>query len=198
MKKYLAEALGTGVLALVVGLSLSGGVGAFPLSTAVLAALTVGFFVYSIGQISGAHLNPAVTVGAWAIGKIESNEAFKYITAQVMGAVVALATLQALTVAPVVSAGAGALTGAAEFLGTFILTFGIASVVFGKVSSQLSGVVIGGALLLGIALSALLGANGVLNPAVAFVIGSFNFMYLVGPVLGGVAGMALCRFLYKI
>ena len=53
--------------------------------------------------------------------------------------------------------------------------------------------VVGGSLLLGIAVAALLGSNGVLNPAVALGIGSFNVMYVLGPILGSVLGMQLYK-----
>ncbi len=61
--------------------------------------------------------------------------------------------------------------------------------VYGKTPSGLSGVVVGGSLLLGIAIAAGFGSNGVLNPAVAFGIGSFGLMYIAGPILGAVCGM---------
>lgn len=66
MNKYIAEAIGTFALTLAVGLSLAG---EFPVSTPILAALTLGLFVYSVGHLSGTHLNPAVTIGAWSIKK---------------------------------------------------------------------------------------------------------------------------------
>ncbi len=197
MQKYLAEALGTGLLAFIVGLSLVSGADAFPLSTAALASLVVGIFVYAVGGISGAHLNPAVTLGILSIGKISRLDAIVYIVSQVIGAVIALIALQSLTLAPQIGAENTLLTGFAEFLGTFTLTFAVAVVVLGRVNSAVSGLLIGGALFLGIAFSVLLGANGVLNPAVAFVIGSFNLMYFFGQILGGVLGFFTYRYLQK-
>ena len=87
IKKYLAEALGTFTLALVVALSI---VTKFPIATPILAGLVLMLFVYSIGHISGAHINPAVTIGLWSIKKIKTNEALAYIVSQFIGAGIAL------------------------------------------------------------------------------------------------------------
>ncbi len=186
MKKYVVEALGTGALTLVVGLSLAG---SFPVPTPLLAALTLGLFVYTIGHISGTHINPAVTIAAWSIGKIETQTAALYVAAQAVGAVGALMLLEQFVVLPELTIVSTVTVGIAEFLGAFFFTFGIASVVYGKTPSELSGVVVGGSLLLGIAIAAGLGSNGVLNPAVAFGIGSFGFVYIVAPIVGAVCGM---------
>ncbi len=187
MKKYVGEALGTAVLTLVVGLSVAG---VFEVGTPVLAALTLGLFVYSLGHLSGTHINPAVTIGAWSIGKISNDDALKYVIAQGLGAVVALFTLQTmLPEMATLKVGTGWETGVAEALGAALFTFGIAAVVYGKVHNSMSGAVVGGSLLLGISVAALLGSNGVLNPAVAFGIQSFSLMYVLGPVVGAVLGM---------
>ncbi len=195
MKKYIAEALGTFTLALVVALSLAGH---FPVSTPVLAALVLGLFVYSIGHISGAHINPAVTLGLWSIKKIKSADAVNYIIAQAVGGAIAL-FLASYVGSVGVSAGtvvANSLqVGLAELLGTFFFAFGIASAVYGKTPVEASGLVVGGSLLLGITISALLGANGVLNPAVALGIGSFGVMYVVGPIVGSILGMQAYKYL---
>ena len=186
MKKYIAEALGTGTLALVVGLSLSGD---FPVSTPVLAALVLGLFVYSVGHVSGTHINPAVTIGLWSIEKINTTEAGKYIIAQLLGAGAAMLLLQNLMMGETMMIGGDFSTGLAEAMGAFFFTFGIASVVYGRAASNFSGMVVGGSLLLGITVAALMGSNGVINPAVALGIGSFGTMYILGPIVGAVLGM---------
>jgi glycerol uptake facilitator protein len=192
MKKYIAEALGAGTLTLIVGLSLAG---TFPVSTPVLAALTLGLFVYSLGHVSGTHINPAVTIGVWSIGKISNKDALWYIAAQFFGALVALGLLGEFDMVTGLDVEGSFLIGVAEMLGAFFFTFGIASVVYGKTPSSLSGLMVGGSLLLGIATSAMLGANGVLNPAVAFGISSFGVMYILGPVIGAVLGMQAYKYL---
>jgi len=55
--------------------------------------LTVVTMAYSIGHISGAHLNPAVTIGLWAGGRVKSSDVFPYIISQVCGGLFAGAML---------------------------------------------------------------------------------------------------------
>ena len=192
MKKYIVECLGTFALTLAVALSLSG---SFPVSTPVLAGLVVLLFVYSIGHISGTHLNPAVTLGLWSIKKINSTDALSYIVAQFVGAGLALMVSNRVGDPLELIVSNYWTVGFAELLGAFFFTFGIASVVYGRVQNNFGGLVIGGSLVLGIAFAALLGSNGVLNPAVAFGIGSFGLMYVLGPILGSIIGMQAYRAL---
>jgi len=192
-KKYVAEGIGTFVLTLVVALGLAG---VFPVSVPILAALTLGLFVYTLGHVSGVHLNPAVTLGLWSLNKISTDETIKYIAAQCVGAGVVLMVLPSLIPdVRVLTTATDFATGFAELLGTALFTFGVAAVVFGTVPSEQSGLIIGGSLLLGIAVAVLLGSNGVLNPAVALGIGSFNIMYVLGPIVGSMIGMRLYRYL---
>ena len=92
MKKYFAEFLGTFVLVF-------GGVG-----SAVLAGTKIGFagialafglsllaMVYTIGPVSGCHINPAVTFGVFLARKIGAKDAVGYVIAQVLGAILAAA-----------------------------------------------------------------------------------------------------------
>lgn len=94
MKKYAAELVGTFVLVF-------GGVG-----SAVLAGSHIGFvgvsfafglsllaMVYTIGPISGCHINPAVTLGVLLAKKIGTKDAIAYMVAQVVGAIIAAAVL---------------------------------------------------------------------------------------------------------
>lgn len=189
IKKYSAEALGTFILTLVVALGLAT---ATPVSVPILAALTLGLFVYTLGHVSGVHLNPAVTIGLWTLKKISTDDAIKYCAAQCIGAVTVLMLLPSLVpeVRDLVVL-ADFKTGLAELIGTALFTFGVAAVAYGKTPGSMSGVVVGASLLIGIVAASALGSNGVLNPAVALGVGSFNVMYVLGPILGSVLGMML-------
>ncbi len=207
MKKYIAEFIGTFILTLAVVSSLvvEGGI-----PTAIVAGITLGLFVYTIGRLSGTHINPAVTLGALTLKKISKQNAFAYILAQFAGAALAVICLGLANVGVPVKANAwgdfSTIIFLSEVVGTLIFTFGIASVVLAKESGKSSSVIgetsstvlapfiIGGSLALGVTIASLFG-NGVLNPAVAFGIGSLNLEYLLGPILGSIAGMWLFKTL---
>jgi aquaporin Z len=63
------------------------GVGIGLLGVALAFGLTVLTMAYAIGHVSGCHLNPAVTIGLWAGGRIKAKEVLPYIVAQVVGAI---------------------------------------------------------------------------------------------------------------
>lgn len=97
-KKYIAEFFGTLALVLVgCGAITIGGFGdAFPLGILPIAlafGLTVTAMAYGVGAISGAHLNPAVTVAMWVGGRIRTEDVAGYIIAQCVGAIAAAALL---------------------------------------------------------------------------------------------------------
>lgn len=200
IKKLLAEALGTFALVFIVMTAISMGSGITPL----LAGLTLGLFVYMVGHISGTHINPGVTIGAWSIGKIGWKDGIGYILAQFIGASLAMFALHAFipessTIIP--SVINGGLSGQseiiimiAEALGMFFFTFGIASVIYKKTPENLSGTVIGLSLTLGI-LFASVASAGILNPAVAMSLGAFNWVYIVGPIIGSILGMQAYKYL---
>lgn len=194
MRKYIAELLGTFALTLVVLLSLSSG--SFPVVTPMLAALTLMLFAYSIGPISGAHINPAVTIGLLAIGKTDFKDAFFYIISQFLGAAAAVGLIGLLGMQmPTAGASVDSSVLIAEAFGTFFFTFGIAANAMGRVSDTITGFIAGGSLLMGISIAASIGSAGILNPAVAFGLQSFSVPYVLGPVLGSVFGMLVYRLI---
>jgi glycerol uptake facilitator-like aquaporin len=191
-RKLIAEAFGTFGLALAVLASLH--LGTSVVTTPVVAGLTLALFVYSIGERSGCHINPAVTLGLWSINKIKTAEAIRYIIAQVIGAAAAylIATAFITTLSLTLLPESLDLF-LAELMGTLFFTFGIAAVVYGRVSSQVSGIVVGGSLLLGIIIALAFGSAGVLNPAVALAVGTINLSYILGAIFGAMLGMNLYR-----
>jgi len=169
--------------------------GKFPVPTPVVAGLALMTCVYTMGAISGTHINPAITIGLLSIGKIGVKDAVGYVVAQFAGAGLAIAVRAFLVTGPTGAVAAdAAVPFVAEILGTFWLAVGVASVVHGNAPGEASGVVIGGSLLLGIAVAGH-GSNGVLNPAVALGIGSVSVTYLLAPILGAVAAMWVYRLI---
>ena len=99
-EKYLAEAFGTfcmvfaGTGAIIVNEVTSGTV--THVGVSLVFGLVVLAMIYSIGHISGAHLNPAVTLGFLSIGRLTWREAVNYILAQAMGALLASLALKVI------------------------------------------------------------------------------------------------------
>ena len=191
--KYIAELLGTFLLVLAVTFAIE-----FPLGApaAVVGSVTLMLLVYTIGTVSGAHVNPAVTLGMLSIQKIALPEAVRYILAQLLGATLAIGVRHFI---------AGAPTAAfaeeihfpeyfAEFLGAMILTFGVATVALGKVDKTVSGIVVGGSLFVGLMLATPF-SLAILNPAVAMGLQVVTMPYVISPILGGIAGAHLRRYL---
>ena len=156
--------------------------------------------VLVIGNISGAHVNPLITVGAWATKKISSVRAVGYIIAQVLGAMLAFVVLNAfISQAPEVSAELQAygqtaptlFTASAlpegkeivvlftELIGSLVFAFTVASVTADKKKQEMavaSG--IGGGLfvasLVGGSAASVVSATAILNPAVAISLQAFT------------------------
>lgn len=194
--KYIAEFVGTFALSFVVLAAVSQ-ILPLPVAVPVIAGLTLGLFVYTIGGVSGAHLNPAVTIGLWSIKKINNRDAIAYIIAQIFAGAVAIVLARTLGMDNP-EAVTGSFTSSlffAEALGAFFFAFGIAAIVYSKVSDQMSGVVIGGSLLFGILLASFAGSAGILNPAVAFALNAVSVMYIAGPIFGAVVGFHAYRYL---
>ncbi|AND64226.1 aquaporin [Flavobacterium covae] len=184
MKKNIAEFIGTFWLVL-------GGCG-----TAMLAAnfgnvgvgltgvsfafgLTVLTIAYSFGHISGAHLNPAVTIGLWAGGRISSKEILPYIISQIAGAIFAAGVLYVIVTGNGGAIGDFAANGYGEhspgkynmvaaIVTEFVMTFMFLLIILGATDSRantsFAGIAIGLALTL-IHLISIPVTNTSVNPA---------------------------------
>jgi aquaporin Z len=98
MKKYFSECLGTFWLVLCgCGSALLAAtfpeVGIGLLGVSLSFGLTVLTMAYAVGHISGAHFNPAVTIGLWICGRVEKKDILPYITAQIIGGILAAGVL---------------------------------------------------------------------------------------------------------
>jgi glycerol uptake facilitator-like aquaporin len=159
---------------------------------AAIAGLTLTTIVLTIGRVSGAHVNPAITIGLWTLRKIETTTAIVYIAAQLLGAAVALRLFQYLQNDALQNI-AGPFEWrifVAEAVGALVFSFGVAAAVTQKLQGLRAAFAIGTSLMLG-AIIASTASNGILNPAVALGLNSWSLTYLAAPVLGAVLGMNL-------
>jgi len=223
-KKLAAEFLGTFWLVL-------GGCGsavlaaAFPsvgigwAGVALAFGLTVLTMVYAIGHISGAHLNPAVSIGLWAGGRFPAREVIPYVVVQVIGAVVAAAVLYVIATgqADFDLAGGFAANGygahspagysmTAGFVTEVVMTFMFLVIILGATHklapASLAGVAIG----LGLTLIHLISipvTNTSVNPArstsQALFVGDWAlgqlWLFWLAPILGALIAGAVYRWL---
>lgn len=193
----IAEFLGTTVLAVAVYSMVART--SFPLFAGLAAGLCAALFTVTVGHISGAHLNPAVTIGLWSMRKIAASKAVVFIAAQMLGGLAAWMLIKYLIGQDIEALASSKFEGkvfVAEALGAFIFTFGVAAALLEKLSIGRTALVIGGSLLLGI-LVASLGSNGVVNPAVALGIQSWNWAYATGPLLGGILGVSFYGLVFN-
>ena len=194
--------------------------------------LYVGFalvgIVLAIGALSGSHVNPLVTVGAWATRRITGMRALAYLVAQVLGGLAALGIMSAfIGGAPKVAADA-AMYGQqastlfevaklvdgkewylffAELLGASVLGFAVANALREKKERIAAAFTVGfglfSALVIASVAAGYVGGNAVVNPAIALTLTAIDWsdfklwsvaIYVVAPLIGGVAGF----FLYDV
>jgi aquaporin Z len=168
MNKYIAEFIGTFFLVLTIGCTVvGGGSGVIP-PLAIGAALMV--MVFAGGHISGAHYNPAVTIGVLIRGKVMAADVVPYIVAQILAAMAAATAVKFLRagvdVTPIAPRVGPALL--AEFLFTFALVYVVlnAATAEGTSGNSFYGLAIGMTVMTGaFAVGDISG--GAFNPAVA-------------------------------
>jgi len=208
MKKIVSEFFGTfalvfaGTGAIVIN-DVSGGVIGH-VGIALTFGLSVLAMIYALGDISGAHLNPAVTLGFFAAGRFERRHLLPYIVSQCLGAIVASLLLRILflkhpTLGATLPAGSQLQSFILEIVLTAVLMFVILSVSTGaKEKGITAGIAIGAVIgLEALFAGPICGAS--MNPArslaPALVSGHLAdlWIYLLAPVLGACSSVLLCR-----
>ena len=234
LQKGLAEMFGTGVLVLIgpgsipaALLLINGGNGKAVFTMADLGfiglafAVAIAAMVYTIGHISGCHINPAVTLAFAVTKRIAWNEAAVYIIAQFIGGI-----LGALGIALIFGASAASTIGfgptnfseavtsypqaiAIEALGTFLLLMVImGTAVDGRAPAGWAGLIIGlivagEVIVMGPITGPSLNPARTFGPAILQVLfgGSYNLthliVYFVGPIIGGILGVVFYDFLTR-
>ena len=152
MKKYIAEFIGTFVLVLVAcGVAVV--TGANIVATAIAFGLVIVAMAYSIGNVSGCHINPAVSFGMWLSKKMSCKDFVWYVVAQILGAIAGAAVLGVLLGSFDALGADGFGTGhlatnawlaiLVEVILTCIFVLTILGVTSKKENSSISGIVIG-------------------------------------------------------
>ena len=215
MKKYLAEMIGTMVLVLMgCGTAVSLNCGVDPASvigTAVAFGLAVVAMAYTIGGISGCHINPAITLGCLLTGRISGKDAAMYMVFQVIGAFIGSALLALLVsgLAPEgTTTGANTCAGGVVngLIAEIVLTFIFVLVVLGTTDSKVgtgnfAGLAIGLSLIL-IHLVGIHYTGPSVNPARSIAPAVFQggealsqlWVFIVGPFIGA----ALSAIVWKV
>lgn len=219
MKKYLAELVGTFVLTFLgCGAAVALGCGADTASivgTAIAFGLAVVAMAYTIGGISGCHINPAITLGCFLSGRMTAKDCGMYMVFQVIGAILAAAVLAGIvgTVGPEgiittkTGANACAFGVANGLIVEIVLTMIFVLVVLGATAktngatNNFAGLAIGLSLIL-IHLVGILFTGTSVNPARSIGPALFEggqalselWVFIVGPLVGG----ALAACIWKI
>jgi glycerol uptake facilitator len=225
-QKLVAEVIGTAILVFIGAGSVPLTVfltGSQPFGSAELSTISFAFAfaifaaVYSVGHISGCHINPAVTIALLATRKIDLATALPYIVAQLIGALVGAGLTYVILIgndpaalglgAVSVNANAGNVVGfLAEVIGTAILVFTVfGAAVDGRAPAGFAGLIIG-FIVYGVIILVGPITGAALNPArqigpelLGGLIGAKThldqlWVYIAGPIVGGLAGAFLYEF----
>ena len=209
-QRALAEAIGTfglvfaGTGAIVINAETDGTVG--HIGIGLTFGLIVMTMIYATGHISGAHINPAVTLAFWAVRHFPTRLVPVYLAAQVSGALVASLTLRAMfgataSLGATLPAQGDGQTLMLEVVLTFFLMFVIMAVATDvRAVGQAAAIAIGGtvgleALFAGPISGASMNPARSLAPAIVSATWEAQWVYIAGPILGALAGAFVYRFL---
>lgn len=207
-QKLAAEAFGTfalvfaGTGAIVINETTGGAV--THVGIAVTFGLIVLAMIYAIGDVSGCHINPAVTLGFWAARRFEGRLVVPYILSQCAGAILASVVLRLMfptsaTLGATAPAGEPLQSFVMECVLTLMLMFVILSVSIGaKEKGLLAGVAIGAVIMLeamfaGPVSGASMNPARSLAPALVAMRFDHLWLYLLAPTLGAIMSVGVCR-----
>ena len=203
-----------------IGIGALGGVGDW-LSIGFAFAMPLIAAIYAFARISGAHFNPAVTIGLWSIKKFPTKDVIPYIVSQIIGSLLATFTIVAIlgkqastigVLGSVAPFGDVTLLGVfiAEFLGTFLLMYAIMAVAVDKNAQPGFAALIIGLVILGIVVAIGNISGSGINPARSLtpMIGNLIVagtpidllvlaVYIIAPILGAICGAQLYEYLYQ-
>jgi aquaporin Z len=222
MKKYLAEAIGTMVLVLMgCGVAVSLGctsndpaLASTVVGTALAFGLAVVAMAYTIGGISGCHINPAITLGVWVSGRMGAKDAVMYMIFQVIGAIAGAAVLYLCTSTSgdvIVGTGANACQPGVDLMGglvaEIVFTMVFVLVVLGTTDSKVgagnfAGLAIGLTLVL-VHLVCIRYTGTSVNPARSIGPALFQggvaleqlWVFIVGPFVGALLAAGIWKVL---
>lgn len=209
-KRCLAEALGTfalvffGTGAIIINQETAGSI--THIGIAITFGLIVMSMIYALGNISGCHINPAVTIAFVISGSFKVKAAILYMLSQVSGALIASFLLKYLfplnvALGGTVPAGSAGQSFIIEFILTFFLMLVISNVATGsKEQGMFAGLAIGAVILLeamfaGPISGASMNPARSIAPAIASGIIAHLWIYIVAPILGAAAAIPVCKFI---
>ncbi|MBN8679207.1 MAG: aquaporin [Chitinophagales bacterium] len=212
MQKYFAETLGTfalvfcGTGAIIINQESNGVI--THVGVAITFGLVVMSMIYAMGEVSGAHLNPAVTLAFWVAGRFPMRSIVPFVGSQIIGAFAASGLLYFLfpthgTLGATLPTGSAIQSFVLEIVLTFLLMLVILQVSQGsKETGWFAGLAIGGVVLLEAMFAGpICGAS--MNPArslaPALISGHLEslWVYLLAPILGAFLAVPCSHILQK-
>lgn len=210
MRKYIAELIGTyalvfcGTGAIIINQETNGTI--THAGIAITFGLIVMAVIYALGNISGAHLNPAVSIAFTVAGRFPIKELAPYVISQIAGAFLATLTLKYLFPANILlgstlPAGATAQAFVLEAILTFFLMLVIINVATGsKEQGMFAGLAIGSTVLLGAMFAGPISGASMnparsLSPAVISSHTEHLWVYIVAPIAGAILAVLTWKFI---
>lgn len=176
-------------------------VGKFQESATYFVALAIGLviagLILTVGMVSGAHFNPAISLGMWTVRRASAVKTISYVAVQMLGAAAAYALYTYLSDSRIANAGEfDPRILLAESIGTMLLAIAVAAAVFNNYKGGKAAATVGVSIAVAILVASIASA-GVLNPAVALGVGSWVWgTYVLGPILGAIIGFNLYALLF--